>query len=142
MQSTGLPYIISFTIKSDGRLIDDTPITDAITVIDSATERKPLCYMTNCVHPNIVLNSLSQPFNVNETVRQRFLGIQANTSELSYDKLDNSAELRCSDPESFAHDVIKLNCFHKMKIIGGCCGTDNRHMECIAGLLCQDSSTL
>lgn len=132
MESTGLPYIISFTIKSDGRLIDNTSITDAIIAVDSKTLINPVCYMTNCVHPDIVIQALSQPFNENVTVRQRFLGIQENTSDLSFEELDNSREFRCSEPEAFACETEKLNTLHKLKIFGGCCGTDNRHMECIA----------
>lgn len=132
MESTGLPYIISFTIQADGRLIDGTTITDAITYIDKVTERNPVCYMTNCVHPSIVRKALCQPFNRNDTVKTRFLGIQANTSPLSYAELDGSKDLKCSEPEDFAAEVMKLCDISNMKILGGCCGTDNRHMECMA----------
>lgn len=132
MESTGLPYIISFTIQADGRLIDGTTISDAITYIDKVTERNPVYYMTNCVHPSIVRKALCQPFNQNNTVKTRFLGIQANTSPLSYAELDGSKDLKCSEPEDFAIEVMKLCDISNMKILGGCCGTDNRHMECMA----------
>ncbi|MBP3544159.1 MAG: homocysteine S-methyltransferase family protein [Lachnospiraceae bacterium] len=132
MELTGLPYLISFTIQADGRLIDGTTITDAIQYIDSVTERNPLCYMTNCVHPSIVRKALCQPFNQNDTVRARFLGIQGNTSPLSYAELDGSKDLKCSDPEAFAIEMMRLRDISNIKIFGGCCGTDNRHMECVA----------
>ena len=132
IDDTGLPYIISFTIQQDGKLIDGTTIADAICYIDGITVNKPVCYMTNCVHPGIVCKALMQPFNRNETVRQRFRGIQANTSPLSYAELDGAVDLHCSEPEEFAEEMIKLKGVADIKIWGGCCGTDHRHMECVA----------
>ena len=132
IDATGLPYIISFTIQADGRLIDGTNIADAIRYIDSVTTNKPVCYMTNCVHPSILYKALIQPFNQNETVRERFRGIQANTSPLSYAELDGAEDLHCSEPEDFAEEMMKLKSVADIKIWGGCCGTDCRHMACVA----------
>ena len=132
MAATGLPYIISLTIQKNGKLIDDTTISRAIEIIDHMVEKKPLCYMTNCVHPLITLEALSQPFNRNEIVRQRFLGIQANTSMLSYEELDHSKDIKSTDPIQFAENMLQLVKEKQLKIIGGCCGTDHRHMEAIA----------
>lgn len=137
LESTGLPYIMSFTIQEDGRLIDGTAITDAITYIDSITNEAPVCYMTNCVHPSIVFKALSQPFNQNEVINNRFWGIQANTSPLSYAELDGSVDLKSSEPEEFALEMIKLRSVNTFKIWGGCCGTDYKHMECLAQKLQQ-----
>lgn len=83
-----------------------------------------MCYMTNCVHPSIVLEALSQPCNDNELVRKRFLGIQANTSPLSYAELDGAKDLHTSNPEKFANEMRKLQMNKGLKIFGGCCGTD------------------
>jgi S-methylmethionine-dependent homocysteine/selenocysteine methylase len=132
MSETGIPYIISFTIQKDGKLIDGTTISEAITSIDRSVDNKPMCYMTNCVHPNILYKALSQPFNQNSMVKKRFLGIQANTSPLSYEELDHSIDLKCSEPRQFAEDMLKLRCISDIKIFGGCCGTDGRHMEQVA----------
>ena len=84
---------------------------------------------------SIVKKALLQPFNQNSIVRERFLGIQANTSPLSYAQLDGSAELKCSEPEDFAKEMMTLTNIGNIKIWGGCCGTDNRHMECLAKML-------
>ncbi len=132
IDDTGLPYIISFTIQQDGKLIDGTNIADAIRYIDGITTNKPVCYMTNCVHPSIVYKALLQPFNRNEIVRERFRGIQANTSPLSYAELDGAEDLHCSEPEDFGSEMIKLQSVADIKIWGGCCGTDCRHMACVA----------
>ena len=127
-----IPYIISFTIEANGCLVDGTPISAAIREIDCEVENRPLCYMTNCVHPSIVYRALSQPVNDCEEIRSRFLGIQANTSPLSYAELDNSVELKTTSPGLLAKEMMKLNEAHRLKIFGGCCGTDGRHMRKIA----------
>ncbi|SNT07561.1 homocysteine S-methyltransferase [Anaerovirgula multivorans] len=132
MESTGLPYIISFMIKNDGKLIDGTTIHEAISVIDNATNRKPLCYMTNCVHPNVVAKALSRIYNQTSIVQKRFKGIQANTSLLSPEELDNCYDLKTSDADKLANDMLKLYKDFNFKIFGGCCGTDDTHMNEIA----------
>lgn len=132
MSETGLPYIISFTIQKDGKLIDGTAISDAIAYIDRSVDVQPMCYMTNCVHPSIVYEALSQPFNRTALVKSRFLGIQANTSPLPYAQLDHSVDLKCSEPAEFAEAMLMLRRISSINIWGGCCGTDGRHMEQVA----------
>lgn len=129
---SGLPVIISFTIQKDGKLIDGTKICDAIQEIDSKTKNQPVFYMANCVHPTIVYQALSHPFNQTKLVKERFLGIQANTSSLSFAKLDHSVDLKSADPEDFAKDMIRLKEIADIHLWGGCCGTDHRHMEALA----------
>ena len=132
MENTGLPYIISFMIRDNGKLIDGTTIHDAILNIDDATTRKPICYMTNCVHPIVLRKALSCPFNETKLVKERFHGIQANTSPLSPEELDNCCDLKSSDGVSLAGDIMELYKYFTPKIFGGCCGTDSAHMEEIA----------
>lgn len=132
IEKFGIPYIISFTIQRDGCLIDGTPISDAIKYIDNITGYAPVCYMANCVHPRIVNEALRQPFNCNDVVYNRFSGIQANTSSLPYKELEQAKDLKTSDPVIFAEEMIKLRIHNRIKIFGGCCGTDGRHMEEIA----------
>jgi len=132
MEQTDLPYIISFMIRKNGRLIDGTTIHDAIMKIDHETERRPLCYMTNCVHPLVLKEALSCPFNRTELVQERFHGIQANTSPLSPEELDNCIDLKTADSVGLAEDIMNLNQYITLKIYGGCCGTTRTHMEEIA----------
>lgn len=135
IRETGIPCILSFTIQRDGCLVDGTPIAKAIEYIDNLTGNYPVCYMTNCVHPAIVQEALLQPVNQCRTVRDRFQGIQANTALLPYDQLDGSRELLTSDPKELAEHIADLMEICCLKILGGCCGTDDRHMEEIAKLL-------
>ena len=132
MESTRLPYIISFMIRDNGKLIDGTTINNAILYIDNATIRKPTCYMTNCIHPVILKKALSYPFNKTRLVKERFCGIQANTSPLSPEELDNCTDLKSSDSVSLACEIMDLYDYFTPKIFGGCCGTDNTHIEEIA----------
>ncbi|MPN47843.1 hypothetical protein SDC9_195447 [bioreactor metagenome] len=117
MESTELPYIISFMIRDDGRLIDGTTINDAILHMDNATIKKPICYMVNCVHPVILKKSLSYSFNKTKLVKERFHGIQANTSPLSPEELDNSTDLKFSDSVSLADDMMDLYKYFVPKIL-------------------------
>jgi len=132
MSDTGRPYIISFMLLRNGRLIDGTSIHDAIYRIDNETKIKPVCYMSNCIHPTILYEALSQPFNQTPLVKERFLGIQANTSPLSPEELDDADDLQCTDPNSLATEIIRLRNEMHLKIFGGCCGTDKTHIEEIA----------
>lgn len=135
MEDTGLPYIISFMIRKDGRLIDGTSIHDAICQIDNNTSSRPLCYMTNCVHPAVLYDALSMEFNKTDLVQDRFHGIQSNTSPLSPEELDGSLELQCSDRLTLARETIHLKQLIDLKIVGGCCGTDSTHLDTIAKLI-------
>lgn len=138
MEETGLPYIISFMIRKNGKLIDGTTIHKAIATIDRETKRNPLCYMANCIHPLVLREALSYPFNQSSLVKERFHGLQANTSPLSPEELDHCTDLKTSDSVALAGDMLKLNNFISMKIYGGCCGTEKIHMEEIAKRISDD----
>lgn len=132
MEATGIPYIISFMIRENGKLIDGTSLHDAIETIDNSTIIHPVCYMVNCVHPKVLAKALSCPFNKTDLVKNRFKGIQANTSPLTPEELDNSAELKCSNSTTLANEMVDLCNYLTPKIFGGCCGTDNIYMDEIA----------
>ncbi len=135
MEATGLPYIISFMIRDNGRLIDGTAISDAIAAIDEATSHNPICYMTNCVHPVILEKALSCSFNQTSAVSERFSGIQANASPMTPEELESGVDIIVTDYKELAAGMIKLHKDFNLKILGGCCGTDNVYMEEIAGRL-------
>jgi len=127
-----MPYIVSFMIRGNGKIIDGHSIHDAITIVDSSTEVKPLCYMTNCVHPDILRNALSEKYNDTDTVRARFGGIQANAVCAEPDELDSLLEMKTSPADELANSFLSLNEVLPIKICGGCCGTDDRHIREIA----------
>ena len=132
MESASKPYIISFMINRSGALLDGTTINDAILAIDDIVTQKPLCYMTNCVHPTILKEALSQPFNETETVRMRFSGIQANAACYEPHELDSSIGLLTTSSTDLANEFDVLRKEFPLKIWGGCCGTDNTHIRELA----------
>ncbi len=124
----GIPYSVSFVIRSDGRILDGTPLQAAIEKIDAAVNPEPLFYQINCVHPAIFRKAIEQ----SEPGFDRLLGLQANTSEKNPEELDGLGYLDTSEPEEFAESMLALHTQFGLKIIGGCCGTDHRHIEEIA----------
>jgi S-methylmethionine-dependent homocysteine/selenocysteine methylase len=132
LETLELPYIISFMINRDGNLLDGTSINDAILAIDGATALKPLCYMTNCVHPDVLAQALSKPANRTALVRERFCGIQANAANADACTLDKCGEPVTTGAKELAECFAALHNKFPMKIYGGCCGTDNTHIYEIA----------
>jgi S-methylmethionine-dependent homocysteine/selenocysteine methylase len=130
--ATGLPYIISFVARPEGTLLDGTPLKDAIGTIDSAVAPRPLAYMINCTHASVFRSAVLNVNNSSPLVRERVIGLMANTAALSPEELDASTELVEEASEIFGKSVSALYGELGMKVLGGCCGTDERHIECLA----------
>jgi len=130
--ATGLPYLVSFVARPEGTLLDGTPFKEAIAVIDSLASPPPLAYLVNCTHASVFRRAVSNERNSSPLVRERVIGLLANTSALSPEELDNSAELVVEAPETFGSAVAALHSELGMKVLGGCCGTDDRHIDCLA----------
>jgi homocysteine S-methyltransferase len=127
-----IPYVISFVIRPDGTLLDGTPLHRAIDQIDSTTEHPPFFYLINCVHPSVFARGLGRETEISKSIRKRVLGLQANTSSRSPEELDGLEQLDGSDPDKFAEEMLDLHHQFGIKVIGGCCGTDHRHIHAIA----------
>ena len=100
--------------------------------IDGQVNPKPALYMVNCVHPDTVVNGLGAQLAEMGLLRYRLGGIQANTSAKRPEELDGSSVLESAEPEPFADSMMDLHCRYGLKIMGGCCGTDYRHIAAIA----------
>lgn len=123
-RGTEIPYILSFMINRNGQVLDGTDLWDAIRYIDSETSYQALGFMVNCSYPTF-LNPEEQP----KALFSRLLGFQANSSSLSHSELDGSAELQIEDVSEWASEMLKLHGDYGVKILGGCCGTDERHLQ-------------
>ncbi|MEI6215124.1 MAG: homocysteine S-methyltransferase family protein [Desulfuromonadales bacterium] len=130
--ATGLPYLISFVVRPEGTLLDGTPLHRAIDIIDTSVTPCPLAYLVNCTHTSAFHRAMLHATNSSQLVRERVIGLLANTAALTPEELNNSAELIEEDPELFGRRVAALHGELGMKLLGGCCGTDNRHIECLA----------
>lgn len=137
LSDTGMPYLISFVARPEGTLIDGTPLKDAIQCIDAAVSPKPLAYLVNCTHASIFKAALFHEVNSSSLVRQRIGGLLANTAALTPEKLDERKNLVTEAPELFGQSVGDLKNDLGMKILGGCCGTDDRHIRQLAKRLAQ-----
>ena len=130
--ATGLPYLISFVARPEGTLLDGTPLNVAIASIDSAITPRPLAYLINCTHASIFRSAMRHECNSSPLVRERVIGLLANTAALSPEELDDRHQLVEEVPETFGSSVSALQQELGMKVLGGCCGTDQRHIECLA----------
>jgi homocysteine S-methyltransferase len=124
LESTGLPYFISFVISRDGRVLDGTDLDTAIKTIDAQTQRKPLGYMINCAYPSF-LCAADQP----AAVFDRLLGYLANASSLDHCDLDGADELKTEKVADWGDLMLDLNRSYGVKILGGCCGTGEEHLQ-------------
>lgn len=135
LAATGRPYVISFVTRPEGTLLDGTPLKEAIAAIDAAASPRPLAFMINCTHVSFARAALTDPANSSPLVRQRIIGLLANTAALSPEDLNNSTSLVEEDPEAFGKSVAALHRELGLKILGGCCGTDDRHIRALAAHL-------
>ncbi|MTI83130.1 MAG: homocysteine S-methyltransferase family protein [Firmicutes bacterium] len=135
MSTCDTPYILSFVVRPEGTLLDGTALKEAIALIDSEVSPNPLGYMINCVHPTIFESAITSEINSSSFVRKRVLGLQANTSSKSPEELDGSAELHTEEPSVTAQLMARLYHRFGLKILGGCCGTDNRHIRSMVDIL-------
>jgi S-methylmethionine-dependent homocysteine/selenocysteine methylase len=127
-REAGMPVAISFTTETDGRLPSGLPLADAIAYTDDETGGHPAYYMINCVHPTHLAGALAESGGWPERVR----GLRANASRRSHAELDASPDLDAGDPEQLAGEYCDLrSVFRRLAVVGGCCGTDHRHVEAI-----------
>ena len=130
--ATGKPYIISFVFRPGGTLLDGTPLKEAVAAMDAAIHPRPFAYMCNCTHASIFRSAMMDEANVSPRVRERVIGLLANTAALEPEELDGSDDLVTEAPEVFGRDVASLHGEFGLKILGGCCGTDQRHIQSLA----------
>jgi homocysteine S-methyltransferase len=125
-----MPVAISFTVETDGRLATGQTLADAIGQVDAATGSYPAYYMLNCAHPQH-FDSVLEP---DASWSGRIRGLRANASRKSHAELNESSELDIGDPAELGTQYawLKQHRLPRLNVLGGCCGTDQRHVESIA----------
>jgi len=126
MAATGLPYFVSFVIDRQGRVLDGNPLPDAVEKIDAALERPPSGYLVNCTFPTFLCAS-EQP----AALFQRLIGLQANASSKDLSELDGADELAQDSITDWAGAMAELHQDYGLKILGGCCGTDDQFLRAL-----------
>ena len=125
--SSAKPYVISFVIDRTARVLDNTPLAEAIDIIDQEVACPPAGYMVNCVYPTF-LRADQQP----SALFRRLIGIQANSSSKDHAQLDGAEELQQDPLTDWGRDMLQLNKEYGVKILGGCCGTDHTYLRYLA----------
>jgi S-methylmethionine-dependent homocysteine/selenocysteine methylase len=121
-----MPVVLSFTVETDGKLPTGQSLKDAIIATDAATEQAPAYYMLNCAHPTHFQDALAD----GEPWVKRLRGLRANASTRSHAELDAAADLDAGDPLTLGRQYRDLRKrMPHMNVLGGCCGTDHRHVE-------------
>ncbi len=121
----GLPVAISFTVETDGRLPNGQPLSEAISEVDAETADAAAYFMINCAHPTHFADTLVDGASWVERIQ----GLRANASTKSHAELDEAVELDQGDPTDLAgrHAALSRG-LPSLNVVGGCCGTDHRHV--------------
>jgi S-methylmethionine-dependent homocysteine/selenocysteine methylase len=125
-ETSGMPVAISFTVETDGKLPTGQSLQEAIDQTDDATNSYPVYYMINCAHPTHFMSALATP----GSWLSRIHGLRANASTKSHAELNEASELDAGDPHALGKQYLEVkDRLKELSVIGGCCGTDHRHVE-------------
>ena len=127
-KDAAMPVAISFTLETDGRLPSGETLQQAMLRTDEATQGYAVYYMINCAHPTHFDNVLRS----GGEWLQRIRGLRANASRRSHAELDESTDLDAGDAEELGIQYAALqSALPRLSVVGGCCGTDHRHVAAI-----------
>jgi len=133
----GMPLALSFTVETDGRLPSGDSLAHAIASVEAGSDRHPAYYMINCAHPLHFERVLSELGSLTSRVR----GLRANASTRSHAELDASTTLDSGDPLELGEQYVRLReWLPALAVVGGCCGTDHRHVEMIGRAFQREAS--
>jgi homocysteine S-methyltransferase len=129
MTATGLPAVISYVLGRDGRVLDGTTLADAVARIDAEADPPPVYHSLSCIHADVAALALDG------LPTGRVMECKANGSALTTVELVALDHLESDPPETFAADMWRLHTEHGLRVLGGCCGTDERHMAALGALM-------
>jgi S-methylmethionine-dependent homocysteine/selenocysteine methylase len=133
--AAGLPVVISFTVETDGRLPSGQTLREAIEEVDARTDGAAAYFMINCAHPSHFEGVLEPGTAWTGRIR----GLRANASKLSHAELDEAEELDEGNPDELASDYVALReRLPELHVLGGCCGTDHRHVGAMCAVWLAD----
>ena len=128
-KANNLPVTIYFTVETDGKLVGGMTLQEAINKTDEATGGYATHFGVNCAHPTHCAPSFA---GLDQATLQRVKQLRVNASKMSHAELDEAEELDAGNIDELAGEVAELSTKYNLTTIGGCCGTDNRHMQAIA----------
>ncbi len=130
-RAAGMPVAISFTVETDGRLPNGQALKAAVERVDAETGGAAAYFMINCAHPTHFASVLESE---DGAWLDRIRGLRANASTKSHAELDEADELDEGDPVTLGADHRALReRLRSVSVLGGCCGTDHRHVAAVSG---------
>lgn len=124
----GIEVGVGFTVETDGRLPNGMTLAEAVEAVDAVAP--PAHFLVNCAHPSHIQRGL-----VEGDWRKRIGGMRVNASTMSHAELDEAETLDDGDPVQLAADQRPiLDAFSNLEVLGGCCGTDARHVAAMWGV--------
>lgn len=135
MSRTALPYVVSWVLDGEGRVLDGSPIAEAIRRCDEAADPPPLIHSISCVHPTVAARAIEGLRGEAPDLVPRVGELKANGSPLPTDQLIQLDHPEADDPETFAAEMAALLDPDGLHVLGGCCGTTDAHMRALAARL-------
>jgi homocysteine S-methyltransferase len=129
MAETGSTSVVSFVLGSDARVLDGTPLDEAIRRVDDVSS--PAWFALSCIHPDVAARAVDGLGAELDRLRE----VKANASALSPAQLVTLDLVDTGEPEAWADSIARLGREAGIPVLGGCCGTDGRHLRAPAGLL-------
>ncbi len=127
-RAVGVPVGVSFTVETDGRLPDGTPLRDAVAQADALAAAD--WYGVNCAHPAHLLPALD-----GGAWQERLQCFRPNASTLTHAELDVMEVLDEGDRDLLRTGVLELLALvPSLEVLGGCCGTDASHVAALWGV--------
>jgi S-methylmethionine-dependent homocysteine/selenocysteine methylase len=128
-RAEGIPIVIAFTVETDGRLPTGDTLEEAVLAVETATDGYPAYYMVNCAHPT----HFDAVLDPTAAWTSRIRGVRANASRRSHAELNDAPDLDPGNPEELGQEYAALRRrLPWLTVLGGCCGTDTRHIDAIA----------
>ena len=128
-RSAGVSVLVGFTVETDGRLPDGTALGDAVTQVDHAAA--PDGFIVNCAHPTHIAAALAD----GGAWRNRVVQVNPNASTQTHEELDAAEVLDEGDLGLLRTSFDQLRPdLANLRVVGGCCGTDARHVAALWGV--------
>ena len=118
MAATGLPYVVSFVLEQDGRVLDGTSLHADIETIDVEASTAALFYSISCVHPSVIATALRGETVFSDLVARGQNEFKANASPLSIEELVRPYYPEGDDPDLFATEMWLLHQDFDLRVFG------------------------
>src|SRR4051812_11461684 len=135
MVATGRPSVVSFVLDAGGRVLDGSTLAGAIDRIDG--DVAPAFYSLSCIHPTVANRAVDALAADAPGLVARLREVKANASTLTPAELVALDHPDPGDVTEWADGMARLHERQGLQVLGGCCGTDDRHLAALAARLAE-----